>query len=77
MERFAKQRSYTMALETLLTKRDVREITKYHEQHIMKLVRGKKFPEPIRLNGYAVRWRASDVAAWIDQHVGGPLKRTG
>jgi prophage regulatory protein len=52
----------------LLTKRGVSEIVGVHEQTIMRLVREGKFPQPLRTGnvGSAVRWRAQDVAAWIN-----------
>ena len=56
-----------MALDKLLSKRAVSEILDMHPQSIMRLVREGRFPQPLRTGdiGSAVRWRTSDVSAWI------------
>jgi predicted DNA-binding transcriptional regulator AlpA len=61
-----------MVLEQLVTKREVSAATRYHAQTIMRLVREGRFPNPIKVHGAksAVRWRARDIAAWIDERVG-------
>ena len=58
-----------MALDKLLSKRAVSEILDMHPQSIMRLVREGRFPQPLRTGdiGSAVRWRTSDVSAWIEQ----------
>jgi predicted DNA-binding transcriptional regulator AlpA len=57
-----------MIPEPLLTKRAVAEILGYHPQTVMRLVRKDQFPKPLKTNGIksAVRFRAQDVAAWIN-----------
>lgn len=56
----------------LLTKRAVSDLLDLHEQTVMRLVREGKFPPPLRTGavGSAVRWRAKDIAEWIDQRAG-------
>lgn len=56
----------------LLTKRAVSDLLDVHEQTVMRLVREGRFPAPLRTGavGSAVRWRARDVADWIDQRAG-------
>lgn len=58
-----------MQTEKLLSKRSVADILDVHPQTIMRLVRQRRFPQPLRTGdiGSAVRWRAADVAAWIEQ----------
>jgi predicted DNA-binding transcriptional regulator AlpA len=58
-----------MLPDKLLSKPVVAEILCVHPQTIMRLAREGKFPQPLRTGdiGSAVRWRAADVAAWIDQ----------
>lgn len=58
-----------MLPEKLLSKRAVADILSVHPQTIMRLVREDKFPKPLRTGdiGSSVRWRAADVAAWINQ----------
>jgi len=58
-----------MIPEKLLSKRVVAEILGVHPQTVMRLARQGRFPRPFRTGeiGSAVRWRESDVAAWIAQ----------
>lgn len=51
----------------LLSKRAVADVLGVHPQTVMRLVRQRKFPAPIRTGeiGSAVRWRAEDLNAWI------------
>jgi predicted DNA-binding transcriptional regulator AlpA len=52
---------------SLLSKRRVAQILDLHPASVMRLVRAKQFPKPIRTGGLrgAVRWRHEDVEAWI------------
>lgn len=61
-----------MLPEKLLSKRAVADILGVHEQTIMRLVREKRFPQPLRTGekGSAVRWRTKDVSEWINQRTG-------
>ncbi len=50
----------------LLTKKAVAELTSYHAESIMRLVREGRFPQPIKLNGHSVRFKEDEVLAWLD-----------
>lgn len=54
-------------VERLYKKRAIAEIADVHEQTIPRWVREGRFPKPIRTGkvGSAVRWRESDIVAWI------------
>jgi predicted DNA-binding transcriptional regulator AlpA len=60
-----------MIPEKLLSKRAVADILCVHEATVMRLVRAGRFPGPLRTGnvGSAVRWRAQDVAGWINGRV--------
>jgi predicted DNA-binding transcriptional regulator AlpA len=62
--------------QPLLTKRAVAELLGYHPQTVMCLVREDRFPKPLKVNGVksAVRFRASDIAAWIERNIGSARK---
>jgi excisionase family DNA binding protein len=58
-----------MSIEKLISKRGVAESLGVHPQTVMRLVRENKFPKPLHFHGArsTVRFRASDVEAWIEQ----------
>jgi predicted DNA-binding transcriptional regulator AlpA len=64
-----------MPTEKLLSKRVVADILGVHPQTIMRLARQGKFPQPLRTGdiGSAVRWRESDVIAWIELRARGGI----
>jgi predicted DNA-binding transcriptional regulator AlpA len=66
---FINQMDTKMQPEKLLSKRAVADILDLHPQTIMRLVRLRKFPQPLRTGeiGSSIRWRATDVAGWIEQ----------
>jgi prophage regulatory protein len=33
---------------------------------LWRMVRDGRFPAPVKITGYAIAWRADEVAAWID-----------
>lgn len=51
--------------EILLTKRQVAAIAQVHTRTVERLVARGALPAPVRVGTYAVRWRASDVRAWL------------
>lgn len=56
----------------LLTVRDVAGLLKIHAGSVWRLsalaeTGHSAFPRPLRLGGKTVRWRASDVAAYLDR----------
>ena len=52
--------------EKLLRRREVEEITGLSRASIYRLMDEGKFPRPVRVSATAVRWKASDVYAWIE-----------
>jgi predicted DNA-binding transcriptional regulator AlpA len=52
----------------LLSKKEAALILGYHPEHLMRLVRDRKFPQPIRAGhslNCAVRFDHSEIEAWI------------
>ena len=52
--------------DKLLRRREVEEITGLSRASIYRLMDEGKFPRPVRVSATAVRWKASDVYAWIE-----------
>lgn len=53
--------------QTLLSYKDVLSITGYRSKvTIWRKVNNRTFPSPVRLSTHAIRWRKSDVDAWLD-----------
>lgn len=52
--------------ERLLRHRQVEEITGMSRTSIYKMMQDGTFPRAVRIGPSAVRWRASDIAAWVD-----------
>ena len=56
-------------MRRLLNKKQTAELTGYHEEHLMRLARQRKFPAPIKLGdtaASAVRWVEDEVDEWIE-----------
>ena len=51
--------------EKLLRRRDVEELTGLSRASVYRLISEGEFPRPVRVSATAVRWKASDIAAWI------------
>ncbi|MGB0467075.1 MAG: helix-turn-helix transcriptional regulator [Pontibacterium sp.] len=51
--------------ERLLSMPQVEEITGFKKSYIFRERAAGRFPEPLRI-GSSVRWKASDVSAWIE-----------
>jgi len=49
----------------ILRKRDVASKVGLSAVHIMRLVKAKKFPEPVRLGPASIGWIESEVDQWI------------
>ena len=52
----------------LISKRETAEMLGFHPEHVMRLVRAGRFPQPIKIGGSvncAVRFVADEVEAWI------------
>jgi prophage regulatory protein len=53
--------------DQLLTLREVCELTKLSRTTVYKFVAAGQFPRHVKVGGKASRWRASELAEWIEQ----------
>ncbi|TSE18490.1 Prophage CP4-57 regulatory protein (AlpA) [Tepidimonas alkaliphilus] len=53
--------------ERLLSVRDVLALVRLSRSTWYELVRTGQAPRPLRVGARAVRWRASDLQAWLDR----------
>ena len=51
--------------DRLLRRRQVEEITGLSRSSIYRLMADGEFPRPVKVGSAAVRWRASDINAWL------------
>ena len=52
----------------LLTASEVLSVTGYKSRTTLwRKVRARAFPAPVKLTGSALRWRAEEIEAWIDE----------
>ena len=51
--------------ERLLRRREVEEITGMGHSSIYRVMRKGKFPRRVRIGPKAVRWRTSEITAWL------------
>lgn len=52
--------------DRLLRRREVERITGMSRSSIYRLMQEAEFPRPVRIGPAAVRWKASDITAWIE-----------
>ncbi len=52
--------------DRLLRRREVEKITAMSRSSIYRLMHEDEFPRPVRVGPAAVRWKASDITAWIE-----------
>ncbi len=52
--------------DRLLRRRQVEEITGMSRSSIYKMMQDGEFPRPVKIGLAAVRWRASDITAWVE-----------
>ena len=52
--------------DRLLRRRQVEEITSISRSSIYRLMQKGEFPRPVKIGPAAVRWRASDLTAWLE-----------
>lgn len=52
--------------DRLLRRREVEKITSMSRSSIYRLMQDGKFPRPVRVGPAAVRWKASDISAWLE-----------
>ena len=55
-----------MTDDRLLARREVEALTGLRTSHLYSLMRQQKFPAPLKVAAQAVRWKRSEVLAWID-----------
>ncbi len=53
-------------IDKLLRRREVEDITSVSRSSIYRLIQNGEFPRPVRIGPAAVRWRASDITAWLE-----------
>ena len=51
-----------------LRRRDVEKLTGFGTSSIYRLMGQGKFPLPYQTGARAVRWRKSDIDAWMEKH---------
>ena len=52
--------------DRLLRRRDVERITGMSRSSIYRLMQLGDFPRPVKVASTAVRWKETDIAAWIE-----------
>ncbi len=52
--------------DRLLRRREVEKISGMSRSSIYRLMQEGDFPRPVRVGPAAVRWKASDIVAWIE-----------
>ena len=52
-------------MDRLLTQSEVLAVAKFSRMHLFKLRKAGGFPEPVDVGGAMLRWRQSDVQAWL------------
>lgn len=52
-------------LDRLLRRREVEEITGLSRSAIYRKISEGTFPRPVKIGSTAVRWRESDIEAWM------------
>ena len=52
--------------DRLLRRREVEEITGLGRSSIYRLMQEGEFPQRVLVGPNAVRWKASDIAAWVE-----------
>ncbi len=53
-------------MDRLLRRRQVEEVTGLTRSSIYRLMQTGQFPRPVRVGPAAVRWRVSDITAWLE-----------
>ncbi|MDH5179493.1 MAG: AlpA family phage regulatory protein [Gammaproteobacteria bacterium] len=54
-----------MDIKLLLTLSDVVEIVSLSRATIYRRIKADKFPKPVQVSDYCVRWRRSDILTWV------------
>ena len=56
--------------DRLLRRREVERITSMSRSSIYRYMQAGTFPQPVRVGPAAVRWRVSDITAWLESRPG-------
>lgn len=57
-------------LERLLDRKDLRDLgVKYSRVHLLRLIRAKQFPAPIKIGTNRNAWLASEVQVWLEARI--------
>ena len=59
--------------DRLMRRREVERIAGLSRSSIYRLMQEGEFPKPVRVGPTAVRWRASDITAWLESR---PMARS-
>ena len=51
--------------DRLVTRDEVERLTGLGRSHVYRAMREGRFPEPLRVGPKSVRWRLSEIEAWI------------
>ncbi len=51
--------------EKLLRRREVEDMTGFSRSAIYRKIAERLFPRPVKIGSTAVRWRQSDIEAWM------------
>ena len=60
-----------------LTPRETAAKVGYHRVHVMRLVKAGKFPKPVKLNNFAVRFVEDEVDEYMRERVSERDKQAG
>ncbi len=53
-------------IDMLLRRREVEEIVGLSRSSIYRMMESGDFPKSVKISRGAVRWRASDIKAWLE-----------
>ena len=60
--------------EKLLNRREIEQMLNIGRSSVFRYLKEQGFPEPIRLSARSLRWRESEVQAWIESRKGAKCK---
>ena len=52
--------------DRLITRREVERLVGLARPTIYRMLKSGRFPRPVRIGSTAVRWRLSEVVAWVE-----------
>ena len=54
-----------MSQQQLITRKEVEAQCRITRSTVYRLMRAGEFPEPIRIGPRSIRWRVSEIEAWL------------